>query len=396
MWRVLALLFAAVAGCATGAGAIDSGRRGVTGDAPGADAGTSAGDDGGGTSDPDATIEVDAFVPIDAGPACSRAMCDPLASCSESGGVATCTCPAGYDDARGDGTLCTDVDECARGTAGCSPMATCTNTMGGVSCACVAGYAGDGRTCTDVDECTTMMATCSPFADCANTGGSYTCTCRPGYVGDGRTCTPMPGRVLVYWDYASSGYVTPMQAAATSAGWMISLATDGPTFAAQFDGGTWSVIVVDSSYNVVPPEVTSRLTSWVSGGGRTIYSYWDLDADAATRSLLQVFAGPDYTLPRVVARDASSPVDLFAGAPASIGGMDLVADDGDPVSPTSGGFLAARLDSAAGPGAIVVTRSNRVVVCGFSFLNLSFQDADADGTSDLAEVLANTLRYLGP
>lgn len=46
---------------------------------------------------------------------------------------------------------CTDLDECAVGTALCTPsIATCTNTVGGYTCVCAAGFVGVG---TGVDGC---------------------------------------------------------------------------------------------------------------------------------------------------------------------------------------------------------------------------------------------------
>lgn len=45
------------------------------------------------------------------------------------------------------GTACTDVNECALGTAGCSAHALCSNTPGSFGCSCADGYAGDGFTC---------------------------------------------------------------------------------------------------------------------------------------------------------------------------------------------------------------------------------------------------------
>ncbi|MEM6532941.1 MAG: EGF domain-containing protein, partial [Myxococcota bacterium] len=70
------------------------------------------------------------------------------------------------------------------------------NTAGGFMCACNAGYAGDGTTCTDIDECTAMTDTCDANAACENTAGGFTCTCNSGFSGDGVTCaaiTPDPG-----------------------------------------------------------------------------------------------------------------------------------------------------------------------------------------------------------
>merc|ERR550514_1911582 len=43
-----------------------------------------------------------------------------------------------------------DIDECTMGTSTCSPLATCTNTIGSFTCTCPKGYVdvmGDGSVC---------------------------------------------------------------------------------------------------------------------------------------------------------------------------------------------------------------------------------------------------------
>ncbi|OJH37837.1 hypothetical protein BON30_27055 [Cystobacter ferrugineus] len=112
--------------------------------------------------------------------------CDANALCTETSGSAVCTCKPGY---TGDGTTCTDVDECAIDTHTCDANATCANTPGSFTCACKSGYTGDGTTCTDIDECAIDTDTCDANATCANTPGSFTCACKSGYTGDGTTCT---------------------------------------------------------------------------------------------------------------------------------------------------------------------------------------------------------------
>lgn len=74
--------------------------------------------------------------------------CDTLTSCSVVGNTIVCgACPSGYSDPNGDGTQCTDIDECANKTSGCDPNAICTNTPGSVSCACPTGWLGNGKSC---------------------------------------------------------------------------------------------------------------------------------------------------------------------------------------------------------------------------------------------------------
>ena len=78
-------------------------------------------------------------------------------SCSALHGTATCenndcviTCEPGWH-----GALCdSDINECAHDPNPCDVNAACINTDGSFQCACDAGYQGDGTSCTNMDECT--------------------------------------------------------------------------------------------------------------------------------------------------------------------------------------------------------------------------------------------------
>ncbi len=112
--------------------------------------------------------------------------CDANAACADTSGSYLCTCNAGYE---GDGRTCLDINECARGLDDCGSFATCTDTDGSFVCTCNDGFAGDGRSCLDVNECVLGLDDCDARATCANVAGSFTCTCGPGWEGTGTTCT---------------------------------------------------------------------------------------------------------------------------------------------------------------------------------------------------------------
>jgi alpha-tubulin suppressor-like RCC1 family protein len=75
---------------------------------------------------------------------------------------------------------------------GSSCEAPCAPGDSTEQCACEPGFERTGATCTDIDECATGSATCDPNATCLNEPGTFTCECAVGYEGDGTTCTANP------------------------------------------------------------------------------------------------------------------------------------------------------------------------------------------------------------
>ena len=117
------------------------------------------------------------------------AKCHAQADCAVELGVATCTCQTGYQDTRGDGSMCVDIDECATNNDNCHDQAVCENTLGGFTCNCGSGYTGDGTNCFDIDECAAADWPCHENARCTNYQGDFACACKAGYQGDGYDCT---------------------------------------------------------------------------------------------------------------------------------------------------------------------------------------------------------------
>jgi len=105
-----------------------------------------------------------------------------------------CACDEGYAlTPAGDG--CVDVDECAGGAV-CDAAATCTNTEGSYTCTCPEFWTGDGMQEGCVSPCAVSPClnggTCSEEASAA---GGFACSCAPGWTGDlcvdaDTDCTP--------------------------------------------------------------------------------------------------------------------------------------------------------------------------------------------------------------
>ena len=82
-----------------------------------------------------------------------------------------------------------DIDECELGTDKCHADATCHNTIGSYACSCNSGYHGNGTSCTDDDECVTGTYDCDDTTQtCLNVPGTYRCLCKAGYKREGDIC----------------------------------------------------------------------------------------------------------------------------------------------------------------------------------------------------------------
>ncbi|TKR76615.1 hypothetical protein L596_017729 [Steinernema carpocapsae] len=104
-----------------------------------------------------------------------------------------CLCEWGFRQSNDtDNPICEDIDECEANP--CHPGADCINLPGSFRCSgCPRGTKGNGVLCTDVDECSDDdLHDCSkqPKVACLNTFGSFTCgPCPAGYEGDGKICS---------------------------------------------------------------------------------------------------------------------------------------------------------------------------------------------------------------
>lgn len=115
----------------------------------------------------------------------NRSRCDPMAACASDASSFHCTCPKGYRDVHGDGSLCHDRDECADGTARCDALARCDNQPGSFKCVCPEGYIDhdQGSRCEEIDACQAGLDNCDRETQACQKldGAGFRCTCKTGF-----------------------------------------------------------------------------------------------------------------------------------------------------------------------------------------------------------------------
>ena len=100
-----------------------------------------------------------------------HAHCDP----GDGGAPAFCACDDGYE---GDGTTCTEINECDPNP--CLNDGTCTDLVDDYSCECAPGFSG--ATCdVNVDDCSPNP--CLNGGTCEDGVNTFTCDCPPGFPG---------------------------------------------------------------------------------------------------------------------------------------------------------------------------------------------------------------------
>ncbi|XP_022106207.1 cartilage oligomeric matrix protein-like [Acanthaster planci] len=127
---------------------------------------------------------------------CGSSPCFPTVRCTDTPTGYLCgPCPDGF---QGNGTHCTDINECLLASP-CSPAANCVNLVPGFRCTpCPSGFTGVGidgvglaaarrtrQICRDINECNINNGQCVANSRCINTQGSYICgECLEGFRGN--------------------------------------------------------------------------------------------------------------------------------------------------------------------------------------------------------------------
>ncbi|XP_033120224.1 uncharacterized protein LOC117119508 isoform X1 [Anneissia japonica] len=115
----------------------------------------------------------------------TQPFCEHEELCTNTLGSYICSCRPGFV-LHPNGKHCLEINECDQQIDNCDINAVCNNTVGSFTCTCNEGFSGDGTQCTDVNECS--LSICGANTDCMNTVGSFVCTCQEGFIDDGSTC----------------------------------------------------------------------------------------------------------------------------------------------------------------------------------------------------------------
>ncbi|MEM7156785.1 MAG: hypothetical protein AAF799_28305 [Myxococcota bacterium] len=344
---------------------------------------------------------------------CSTAKdCDDGVACTTDECVDGACVNSPSDDACDDGVSCT-IDSCDA-VMGCSSTASddrcndsipCTTDMCDPTRGCIGipddSLCDDGVACT-VDTCDTSTS-CQSVPDDTACNDGLGCTAD---VCDATLDCQVVASALIFNGSTGSGFgsTAPEDAAAALGFTAISTNSD-VDFNNAFDAGGFQVVIIDdpSNFTVVPDSTRSRLQNWVNAGGRLIFGFWNLDSDAEMQDTLGVLVSASFDAPQLIHPDTASPVDLFSNLetfPDPLMYNDIWADNGDELDLAGGGFVAGRFnDAIAGPGAILVTQSERVITNGFVLTEVavsdgSATDADGDSIPDGEELLRNELAFV--
>ena len=336
--------------------------------------------------------------------------CDDGVACTTDECVEGSCVNTASDEACDDGVSCT-VDSCSA-TMGCAnePMDTrcndsipCTTDMCDPTRGCIGipddSLCDDGIGCT-VDTCDTSMSCQSVPDDTACDDGLG---CTADFCDPTLDCQ-VDATALIYNGSVGTGQdSTAPSDAATALGFTPIATTTVPDFNNAFDVGGFQVVIVDTPSNIaiVPDDMRTRLESWINAGGRLIFAAYDLDADSAMQALLEVSVPASLNAPQLVHPAAGSAVDLFAApesVPSPLMWDDFWFDNGDELDLVGSGFVAGRFnDAIGGPGAILVTRLDRVITNGFLITEVAAPggpDVDGDTIPDGEELLRNELAYV--
>ncbi len=199
-------------------------------------------------------------------------------------------------------------------------------------------------------------------------------------------------RVLVYEDTFDAHFAQ----ASIDLGYVTQVEEDSSDFVTALTSSEWDIVVVDSSLNLISGAVADAVSDYVTGGGKAICSYWDLDGSSSADPAATLRATFDvestFSFSDEMDVDAWSPEhpiwsDPFDVASLSTGASSL-SDNGDFLTPVPGAFTVAGFTPNPLPGqaATIVGNQCRTIVNGFMPDDMAAPDVD--------EFAQNQIRYL--
>lgn len=201
-------------------------------------------------------------------------------------------------------------------------------------------------------------------------------------------------RVLVFDD-------TDTSVDARTAAERLGFEADRAANVAQFerklrDEGPWDVVVIELKSLTIPTTTINLLQTYLDDGGLLSMAYFNLDASAPLRALLDLTCtGDSANGPYLSTPDG--PTDIFrwdTDVPSPLTSNAGSGDVGDYCTSATVGQILARRDTAAGPPAIVTARENQVIYNAIAPDLFRNRDLDTDGVPDFAELYQNEIIFL--
>ena len=104
-------------------------------------------------------------------------------------------------------TTATSENNCDGGN---NCYAVWSNLVGNFACTCIDEYIGDGSECTDINQCFNGNNECGSSVSCTNTDKSYSCHCDTGYIVTGFVTAKTSTNVLTTAAPLLSEGITPV------------------------------------------------------------------------------------------------------------------------------------------------------------------------------------------
>ncbi|UYV12340.1 MAG: hypothetical protein NCW75_13695 [Phycisphaera sp.] len=133
---------------------------------------------------------------------------------------------------------------------------------------------------------------------------------------------------------------------------------------ADLNNGQYNAAIIHNPCCFFGAGFDAELDTFVSGGGRVHFSYWNMDADVALQGTLGVDSAVDFFAPRPVFDNAGHPSWGGAASPVAVDGTDPWNDNGDSMT---GDEVVSTFDSTSGDGATIVSNENRTLTNGFEY-----------------------------